>query len=159
MTAYNAGRSSQSGESGSDNASQYSFDSSAVNSEQTENERLRNRIKSLRAELHTTTACLEQAQYAAARQKRLTELKVSLVVSGLGGGQYAGYENGRVIYRWEREQRRYLENASQRERERLRLEAIRQDAQQRSEARLRAVAGLDAWTQAPFNSSARRQLI
>jgi hypothetical protein len=39
-----------------------------------------------------------------------------------------------------------------------RLEAMRQDAQQRIEARIRA-AGHDAWTQAPFNSSARRQLI
>jgi len=113
MTAYNVGRSSQTGESSSassasesDRASEYSVDRSdtqdSENSEQTENERLRYKVKCLRTELHKTMDCLEHAQYAVARQKRLTELKVSIVVSGLGGGQYAGYENGRVIYNWER---------------------------------------------------------
>ena len=38
---------------------------------------------------------LEQAQHNAARQKRLAELKVSIVVSGLGDGRYTGYELGK----------------------------------------------------------------
>ena len=48
------------------------------------NERLRYKVKSLKTALHKTMDCLEPAQYAAARQKRLTELKVSMIVSGLG---------------------------------------------------------------------------
>ena len=123
MTAYNSSRSSQAGESSSvslasesDSASQYSSGSRAEsewfrrksdtqeteNSERTENERLLYKVKSLKAELHKTLDCLEQAQYAAAKQKRLMDHKISLVVAGLAGGQYIGYENGRVIHRWQR---------------------------------------------------------
>jgi len=185
MTAYNFSRSSQTGESSSassvsesDRASEYSVDSSAESeryprgsdtqgtehSEQTENERLRYKVKSLRTELHKTMDCLEQAQYAAARQKRLTEMKVSIVVAGLGSGQYAGYENGKVIYRWEQKQRETVaENVAQyeakSEREKRHLEAIRQAAQQGNGARIWK-SGLDAWcVAAPHNPSARRRLI
>ena len=114
MTAYNAGRSSQESPhqrvwhqnlSGRQNIplaalpNRYASQSDTQgteNSEQTENERLRYKVKSLRTELRKTIDCLEQAHYAAARQKQLTEMKVSIVVSGLGD-QYTGYENGRVI--------------------------------------------------------------
>ena len=174
MAAYNSSKSSQSSASltsESDRASEYSSGGSAVsercrhashtkgteNSEQTENERLRYKVKSLRAELHRTMDSLEQPQHETARQKRLTEFKVSIVVSGLSD-RYAGYENGRVIYSWERKQREQRENAERLEIERRRLEATRQAAQQRSEARLRAM-GLDAWIQAPCNPSVRRRLI
>jgi hypothetical protein len=166
MADYNSSKSSSSGyscdvSSESDLYHRSESDTQGTgNSEQTENERLRYKVKSLRAELHQTMDSLEQAQHNAARQKRLTELKVSIVVSGLGDGRYAGYENGRVIYSWERKQREYVENAARFETERRRLETMSQAAQQRSEARLRA-AGLDAWIQAPHagNPSARRRLI
>ena len=174
MAAYNSSKSSQSSaslRSESDCASEYSSGCSAVSERcrhrshtqgtedggQTETERLRYKVRSLRAELHQTMDSLEQAQHETARQKQLTELKVSLVVAGLSD-RYAGYENGRVIYSWERKQREQRENAERLEIERLRLEAMRQAAQQRSEARLRAM-GLDAWIQAPYNPSARRRLI
>ena len=83
---------------------------------------------------------LVQAQHNAARQKRLTELKVSIVVSGLGDGRYTGYENGRVIggNGTLRKQREFVENAARFETERRHLEAMSQAAQQRSDARLRA---------------------
>ena len=185
MTAYNFGRSSQTGGSStassvseSDRASEYSVDSSAEseryrrgsdtqgteNSEQTENERLRYKVKSLRTELHKTMDYLEHAHCAVARQKRLTELKLSIVVSGLGGGRYAGYENGRVINSWDRKQREAVEGnvaqyEAESEREKRRLEAIRQAAQQGNGARIWK-AGLDAWcVAAPHNPSARRRLI
>ena len=75
-TAYNVGRSSQTVESSSassasesDRASKYSvnrLDAQVTeNGEQTENERLRYKVKSLRAELHKTLDCLEHAQHAA----------------------------------------------------------------------------------------------
>jgi hypothetical protein len=132
MTAFNSSRSSQAGESSvtsssvssasesqADCASQYSSGSSAESEqgrrksdapdtehrERTENERLRRKVKSLKAEaaeLHVTLDCLEQAQYAAAKQKRLTDHRIGIVVSGLASGQYIGYENGRVIHKWER---------------------------------------------------------
>ena len=129
MTAFNSSRSSQEGESSvtsssvssasesqNDCASQYSSGSSAESEqcrrksdapdtehrERTENERLRRKVKSLKAELHVTLDCLEQTQYDAAKQKRLTDHRIGIVVSGLAGGQYIGYENGRVIHKWER---------------------------------------------------------
>ena len=129
MTAFNSSRSSQAGESSvtsssvslaseSDCLSQYSSGSSAESErcrrksdapgpdtehrERTENERLRRKVKSLKAELHVTLDCLEQTQYDAAKQKRLTDHRIGIVVSGLAGGQYIGYENGRVIHKWER---------------------------------------------------------
>ena len=123
MTAYNASRSSQAGESSSSSSasesgrvSESSFASSTEsgrycqetdctgteNSERTENEILRYKVKSLKAKLHKTLDCLEQSQYAAARQKRLMDHKISVVVAGLAGGQYIGYENGRVIHKWQR---------------------------------------------------------
>ncbi len=105
---------------------------------------------------------MEQAHDAVAKQKRLTELKVSAVLVGLSD-RYAGYENGKVVYSWEREKREQQSNAE-------RLEAARKEwawrqaaAQQVREARRRATmlgASLPgAGIQAPQNPSARRRLI
>jgi len=161
MADYNSSKSSSScyscdGSSESDLYHRSGSDTQGTGkSEQTENERLRYKVKSLRAQLHQTMDSLEQAQHNAARQKRLTELKVSIVVSGLGDGRYAGYENGRVIYSWEQTQRKFVENAALFEIERRRLEAMNQAAEQKSNARLRA-AGLDAWIQAPHMVNRRQ---
>lgn len=186
MTAFNAGRSSQTGESSSASWSSESssslersldgFDDSgccrresdssdahgADNSEQTETERLRKQVKELVTELDETLDCYEHALIAVRRQKVLTELRVSAVLANLPGGQYAGYTDGRVIYSWERQQRLCREyDAARRESERRRKEELLragQAVQQRYEARLRA-AGLDAWIKAPHNPSAKRRLI
>ena len=91
MADYNSSKSSSSGyscdgSSESDHRSGSDMQGTG-NSEQTERERLRYKVKSLRAELHQTMDSLEQAQHNAARQKRLTELKVT-------HGSQAGQQNG-----------------------------------------------------------------
>jgi hypothetical protein len=187
MTAYNNSKYLQSSASSSaslaseinsenDRASQHSSGSSAEsvwiqrtrhesdtedteNCERTENKRLRHKVKSLRAELHTTLDCLEQAH---AKQKRLTELKVSAVLVGLSD-RYAGYENRKVVYSWEREQREQQSNADRSMVARNKLARCQAAAQQVRQARLRATmlgASLPgAGIQAPHNQSARRPLI
>jgi hypothetical protein len=185
MTAYNNSKRSQSSASSSasltseidseyDKASQYSSGGSAEsvriqrtrhksdtedteNCDRTENKRLRHKVRSLRAELHTTPDCLEQAHDTVAKQKRLTELKVSAILVGLSD-RYAGYENGKVVYSWEREQREQQSNADRLEAARNELARRQEAAQQVREARLRATM-LGAGFQAPHNPSARRHLI
>jgi hypothetical protein len=185
MTAYNNSKRSQSSASSSaslaseinseyDKASQHSSGGSGVsvriqrtsrksdtedteNCERTENKRLRHEVESLRAELHTTLDCLEQAHDAVAKQKRLTELKVSAVLVGLSD-RYAGYENGKVVYSWERDKREQQSNAERLEAARNELAWRQAAAQQVRVARLRATMH-GAGIQAPHNPSARRRLI
>ena len=120
-------------------------------------DRLWDTVVALRTELHRAHDCLEQAHHEIAKQKRLTELTVSGVVCGLSD-KYAGYENGKVIYRWEAQRREQEANRARDEAIRFRLEAVRQATQQKQEETLRA-KGLGGWVEQLRKSSARRRLI
>ena len=80
---------------------------------------------------------------------RVKGFNCSLRLSGLGGGRYAGYEHGRVIYSWEwKQQEAIAENVfrinEQTDMEKSRCEAFRQAVKQGNGARVWKV-GLDGW--------------